>query len=132
MNKTLHAMRHAATTRHILYPKVWDVYPKAWDVHPKVWDVHTKAWDIKILPKKREFLREEKAILAVGLKLYLKSLSCVCRRCRVKKIRLFTVPKGSDSLSAISRYLKPDTCIAKGTRYSRGKAFTARRISLVS
>ena len=30
-------------------------------------------------------------------------------------MRLFTVPKGRPNLSAISRYLNPDTCIEKGT-----------------
>jgi len=49
-------------TRHVLYPKVWDVRTKAWDVRTKAWDirtkawdVHTKAWDVKCLVKKKLF-----------------------------------------------------------------------------
>ena len=38
-------------------------------------------------------------------------------------MRLFTVPKGRPNLSAISRYLNPDTCIEKGTLYSLGNAY---------
>ena len=61
-----------------------------------------------------------------------KSFNSRCRRCRVKKMRLFTVPMGRSSFSAISRYLKPATCMEKGMRYSLGKAFTTRCISFRS
>ena len=57
MNKSFHAVRDVATSRRILYPKVWDIYPKAWDVHPKAWDVHTKAWDVNSLPRETDVPR---------------------------------------------------------------------------
>lgn len=60
----------------------------------------------------------------------LKSFSSSCKRWRVKKIRLFTVPSGKSSFSAISRYLNPETCIEKGTLYSLGNELTMRCISL--
>ena len=47
-------------------------------------------------------------------------------------MRLFTVPKGNPSFSAISRYLKPETCMEKGILYSRGRALTMRCISFRS
>ena len=55
--------RSPVSSRHFLYPKVWDIYPKAWDVHPKAWDVHTKAWDVKSLPKKKQIRREGQTVL---------------------------------------------------------------------
>ena len=64
--------------------------------------------------------------------IYTKSFNSCCKRCRVKNMRLFTVPKGRPNLSAISRYLNPDTCIEKGTLYSLGNALTIRCISFKS
>lgn len=61
-----------------------------------------------------------------------KSLRSCCSFLRVEKMRLFTVPSGRFSLSAISRYLNPATCMEKGTLYSRGKALTMRCISFRS
>ena len=61
-----------------------------------------------------------------------KSRSSRCNFCRVKNIRLFTVPSGMLSCWAISRYLKPDRCMEKGVRYSQGSALTMRRISFRS
>ena len=61
-----------------------------------------------------------------------KSLSTCCSFWRVKKMRLFTVPRGRSSFSAISRYLKPEMCMEKGILYSRGRALTTRCISLRS
>ena len=47
------------TTRHILYPKVWDIRTKAWDVHTKAWDIHTKTWDAKYIVKKKLFSADD-------------------------------------------------------------------------
>ena len=63
---------------------------------------------------------------------YTKSFSSRCSFWRVKKMRLFTVPKGRPSFSAISRYLKPATCMENGMRYSLGSALTMRCISFRS
>lgn len=46
---------------------------------------------------------------------YRKSFRSCCSFWRVEKMRLFTVPKGMLSCAAISRYLKPATCMAKGS-----------------
>ena len=43
-----------------------------------------------------------------------KSFNSSCKLRLVKKILLFTVPKGNDNLSAISRYLNPETNIQNG------------------
>ena len=43
-----------------------------------------------------------------------KSFNSSCKLRLVKKILLFTVPKGNDNLSAISRYLNPETNILNG------------------
>ena len=63
---------------------------------------------------------------------YTKSFSSRCSFWRVKKMRLFTVPRGRSSFSAISRYLNPATCMENGTRYSLGSALTMRCISFRS
>ena len=53
-------------------------------------------------------------------------------RSMANQIFAFTVPSGSPSFSAISRYLKPETCMENGTLYSRGSELTIRCISFRS